>query len=62
MGVLCMCLFVFLLLPLKFSLTFAILIMICLGVGLFGTPCLGLSVLPVPGSLFPLSTSGSFQP
>ena len=48
---------------LALSLTFAIVIVICLGVGLFGFILFGSSSVPlVPGYLFPSSGLGSFQP
>ena len=43
------------------SLTFAVLVMICLGVGLFGFILFGTSVLPVPRYLFSSSGSGKFH-
>lgn len=46
---------------LSLSLTFAILVMICLGVGLFGFILFGTSVLPVPGYLFSSLDLRNFQ-
>ena len=48
-GFPCKWLFVFLLLTSNFFLNFAMLVMICLGVSLFGFTCLGFPVLLVPG-------------
>ena len=45
---------------LSLSLTFGSLIMICLGVGLFASTCLGLSVLPGLACLFPSPNQGIF--
>ena len=58
----CGFLFVFLFLTFELSLTFVILIMVYFGVGLLGSSCLRLSLLPIPGYLFPSLGLESVQP